>query len=100
MENEISTMSNVNAPELLSFKELNDLIPMMNPSEPRITYIHQNLSEKKMELFMNNTKAESEIFNQRINLYGIPVIKKSYVPKDEMWFVDQNGQVLKRFKFS
>ena len=33
----------------------------------------------------------------KIDFFGMPVYKRPYVPKDEVWFINQYGRVIKKF---
>ena len=88
-----STFSN-KKPETLQFKELEEIYKLLFVcGKPQLSMIFENLSKDKMDLFKKNTEVKDFI------LYGWPVLKRAWMPKDEMWFVDKDGRVIRRFKF-
>jgi hypothetical protein len=97
------TTTNVNfegkEAEFLSFGELQTLVKMFDGGKPPIANLNHNLSDEKMELFKNSFASADEIAVEKLMLYGIPVVKKSWIPLNEAWFVDKDGKVIKKFKF-
>ncbi len=84
--------------EQLSIKELEICYRLLEAGgEPVISKIIENLTEEKEKLLFNQFPKKE--FESKDILYGLPVLRKKYVPLDELWFVDKNGRPIRRFKF-
>lgn len=62
--------------------------------------IHHMSDEQIGTLFKNQATKHSDFESSKDVLYGLPVLKKSYVPLGEMWMMDKDGHVISKFSFN
>lgn len=62
--------------------------------EIRFDHIVENCSKEELEKAFGKSK-EWEL---KDTLYGFPVYQKNYVPKGEIWMIDNEGKVMTKFK--
>lgn len=60
--------------------------------------IRHNLSDEKWQQFTSFFKQKEEKPTYS-TIYGVPVQVSTIVPKDEMWFFNRDGKIIKKFKF-
>jgi len=83
----------------LNLKDLEAAIGLLDKVKPPVaSAILENLSEDKMKIFKEQFRP-TEYPTIQTMVYGIPVYTKKFVPLNEFWFVDKEGQVIKKFKF-
>ena len=81
--------------EPLSLHELEEAYKLLEPAgEPVICGVTQNLTKEKFDLLFPEKKEASNAIDM---LYGLRVIKRSYVPLNELWFTDKDGKVVRKF---
>lgn len=84
--------------DLLNFN-LDEAIKILDKVKPPVSSaIFENLSEEKMKIFKEQFKPQ-EFPTIQTQVFGIPVYTKKFVPLNEFWFVDEEGHVIKKFKF-
>ena len=84
--------------ETLQSHEVEIAVRILNDGgSPKITTIFENLSEEKMEQFTKNFE-KSESKNAVEMLCGIPILKKKWVPLNEVWMIDKDGKIIRKFK--
>ncbi len=99
---EISTLSSGTEAKPLTKEDLENTIQklrdMMPIVPPLIDKILHNCSESQLESVFGETKTEAA--HTMVSLYGMPVLETQLVPDGEVWAVDRNGKLIKRFSFT
>ena len=86
--------------QLMIAKNLMLTISLLLIIEPKISKIIENLTQEKEILLFN--QFENKGFKKleiKDVLYEIPVLRKKVVPLDELWFVDKNDRLIRKFRF-
>ena len=101
MKKEINTTySSKSEIKPLTLKILNEAIDKLKSSELRIESIKFSDCDRFIDILKNITPKKLKKQISAIDLlFGIPILERSYVPKNEVWFMDKDGLIIKRFKF-
>lgn len=68
---------------------------IISDKRPVIKEVHEH-SRVFRDLFKRQEKKEYGICE---TIYGFPVLHRTYIPKGEVWFLNQKDKLMKRFKF-
>ena len=77
----------------LSWKKLQEVIGLLDDSEPEIHHIFQNCTPKQLESIFG----EKKVGTTRDVLFGIPIYEKRWIPHGEVWLIDKSGKVIQRY---
>ena len=96
MEGTVSNYSGDEA-ETLSIESILSTIESLKKNQkssyPIMADVIHNVSPYKMNKFFERKEDGSVKM-----LYGIPVAKRTYVPLDEMWLIDNKGEIISKYK--
>ena len=99
MKEETVTFSGIQAKPLTAedIKHAVDMLGKIDPINDVFSLSH-NCEKKELLKAFNAFEITKDSENYHSILFGMPVYKKSYVPKGEVWTVNREGKVLNKFK--